>query len=63
MNGSISKYATMHPYEDFAESFAHYLHICDTLDTAREFGLIQALPGGPLSRKLWKPNGCRSPLP
>lgn len=36
----ISKYATMHPYEDFAESFAHYLHICDTLDTAREYGLI-----------------------
>lgn len=40
----ISKYATMHPYEDFAESFAHYLHICDTLDTAREFGLISSAP-------------------
>jgi hypothetical protein len=38
--GFISKYATMHPYEDFAESFAHYLHICDTLGTAREYGLI-----------------------
>ncbi|WP_026266857.1 zinc-binding metallopeptidase family protein [Arthrobacter sp. 131MFCol6.1] len=42
----ISKYATMHPYEDFAESFAHYLHICDTLDTAREFGLIPSTPRG-----------------
>lgn len=42
----ISKYATMHPYEDFAESFAHYLHICDTLDTAREFGLIASALGG-----------------
>ncbi|KIS25662.1 hypothetical protein TV39_19305 [Arthrobacter sp. SPG23] len=40
----ISKYATMHPYEDFAESFAHYLHICDTLDSAREFGLISTTP-------------------
>jgi hypothetical protein len=38
----ISKYATMHPYEDFAETFAHYLHICDTIDTAREFGLVDA---------------------
>jgi hypothetical protein len=35
----ISAYATMHPYEDFAETFAHYLHICDTIETAREFGL------------------------
>ena len=34
----------MHPYEDFAESFAHYLHICDTVDTAREFGLIPKTP-------------------
>ena len=27
-------YATMHPYEDFAETWAHYLHICDTVETA-----------------------------
>ena len=40
----ISRYATMHPYEDFAECFAHYLHICDTVDTAREFGLIPKTP-------------------
>ena len=26
----ISSYATMHPFEDFAETWAHYLHICDT---------------------------------
>lgn len=24
---SISEYATMHPWEDFAETFAHHLHI------------------------------------
>lgn len=35
----VSVYATSHPWEDWAESFAHYLHITDTLDTARHFGL------------------------
>jgi hypothetical protein len=35
----ISRYATMHPYEDWAETFAHYLHILDTLQTAGSFGL------------------------
>ena len=36
----ISEYATMHPWEDFAECFAHYLHITATIDTARESGLV-----------------------
>ncbi len=27
----ISEYATLHPWEDFAETFAHYLHITGTL--------------------------------
>lgn len=40
----ISEYATMHPWEDFAECFAHYLHITDTLDTAACAGLKLA-PG------------------
>lgn len=35
----ISQYATMHPWEDFAETFAHYLHICDTVETASSYGL------------------------
>lgn len=30
----ISAYASSHPWEDFAETFAHYLHMVDTLDTA-----------------------------
>lgn len=38
----ISSYATMHPYEDFAETWAHYLHICDTLETAVSYGLVPA---------------------
>jgi hypothetical protein len=35
----VSHYATTHPWEDFAETWAHYLHIVDTLDTAGAFGL------------------------
>ena len=35
----VSSYATMHPAEDWAETFAHYLHIRDTLDTAAAFRL------------------------
>lgn len=35
----VSSYATMHPAEDWAETFAHYLHIRDTLDTAAAFGM------------------------
>lgn len=35
----ISEYATMHPWEDFAETFAHYLHITGTLQTAAVLGI------------------------
>jgi hypothetical protein len=35
----ISRYASMHPYEDWAETFAHYLHMLDTLQTAESFHL------------------------
>jgi hypothetical protein len=35
----VSAYATMHPWEDFAETWTHYLHMIDTLDTAASFGL------------------------
>lgn len=35
----ISAYAASHPAEDFAETFAHYLHIADALETAAEGGL------------------------
>ncbi|MDJ1114749.1 putative zinc-binding metallopeptidase [Microbacterium dauci] len=36
----LSEYATMHPYEDFAETWAHYLHLQDAMETAKAFGLI-----------------------
>jgi len=40
----ISTYATMHAHEDFAETWAHYLHIRDTIDTARAFELLTEGP-------------------
>ncbi|MGO4330204.1 putative zinc-binding metallopeptidase [Cupriavidus sp. 2TAF22] len=38
-NAYISSYATMHPWEDWAETWAHYLHVVDSLGTALGFGL------------------------
>ncbi|MFT3689944.1 zinc-binding metallopeptidase family protein [Paenirhodobacter sp.] len=35
----VSSYATMHPWEDWAETWAHYLHMVDTLETAAAFGM------------------------
>lgn len=40
----ISFYAKSHPWEDWAETFAHYLHMVDTLETAQHFGLARTLP-------------------
>jgi hypothetical protein len=37
--GFISEYATAHPWEDWAETFAHFLHIVSTLDTASSLPL------------------------
>ncbi|MCG6860238.1 MAG: putative zinc-binding peptidase [Chromatiaceae bacterium] len=35
----VSTYASGHPWEDWAETWAHYLHMVDTLETAWQFGL------------------------
>jgi hypothetical protein len=35
----VSAYATMHPWEDFAETFAHLMHIIDALATLDGFGM------------------------
>jgi hypothetical protein len=40
----VSIYATAHPWEDWAETFAHYLHIHDTLQTAASYGILVAGP-------------------
>lgn len=52
----ISSYATMHPYEDWAETWAHYMHMVDTLETAAACGMAltpdnpgqPAMPAEPL---------------
>jgi len=38
-NRYISAYASAHPWEDWAETWAHYLHIIDTVETAIGFGI------------------------
>ena len=46
----VTTYASAHPWEDFAEIWAHYLHILDTLETASAFGLtLQPQAGVDLS--------------
>ncbi len=51
----VSSYATMHPAEDWAETFAHYLHIRDTLDTSAAFGFAPA--GATYERRILGPSG------
>lgn len=51
----VSSYATMHPAEDWAETFAHYLHIRGTLDTAAAFGVAPA--AATFERKVLGPSG------
>jgi hypothetical protein len=36
----VSAYASIHPWEDWAETWAHYLHMIDALGTATSFGLM-----------------------
>ena len=35
----VTAYASAHPWEDFAETWAHYFHMVDTLETANSFGM------------------------
>jgi hypothetical protein len=43
----VSAYATAHPWEDWAETFAHYLHIHDAHQTATAHGLNTSTPSAP----------------
>ena len=51
----ISSYAASHPWEDFAETWAHYLHIVDTLETAEAFGMKVRHPDGLANDRLYSP--------
>ncbi|MFQ5507714.1 MAG: putative zinc-binding metallopeptidase [Leptospirillia bacterium] len=37
----ISAYASAHPWEDWAETWAHYMHMVDTLETAHAYAFIE----------------------
>lgn len=55
----VSAYATMHPWEDFAETWAHYLHIVDTLEMAYAFHLsvnprIEEAPSATVDRNPYR---------
>ena len=41
----VSAYATAHPWEDWAETWAHYLHMVDLLETAASYNTRLAVPG------------------
>ncbi len=38
-SGYVSFYATMHPWEDWAETWAHYMHMVDAVQTAQQYRL------------------------
>ena len=42
----VSAYATAHPWEDWAETWAHFLHMHDALEVADDFGLRGKSPRG-----------------
>jgi hypothetical protein len=41
----VSAYATSHPWEDWAETWAHYLHMVDLLETAAAYRTSVSVPG------------------
>ena len=41
----VSEYATAHPWEDWAETWAHYLHMVDLLETAAWYNTRVTVPG------------------
>ena len=47
----VSSYASAHPWEDFAETWAHHMHMVDALETAHAFGMTLG-PRGPAGDSL-----------
>lgn len=60
----VSAYASAHPWEDWAETWAHYLHMVDSVDTALSFGLYPpqlSLELEPFdAQSLWRHDCCAS---
>lgn len=51
----VSAYASSHPWEDWAETWAHYLHMVDLLETAASFGTTVTVPGDTQPRAVHDP--------
>jgi hypothetical protein len=56
----VSAYATSHPWEDWAETWAHYLHMVDLLETAASFNTRVEVPGD-LREEVDDPFGTAQP--
>lgn len=56
----VSAYASMHPLEDWAETFAHYLHIWDTVQTAASFGVLVT---GPVDERTGRRDPANASVP
>jgi hypothetical protein len=48
----VSYYASAHPWEDFAESWAQVMHVHDVVSTGAAWGVVEA-PAGPFDPKQW----------
>lgn len=51
----VSAYATAHPWEDWAETWAHYLHIVDLVETAASYRTEITTPGEQEPHPLYDP--------
>ncbi len=60
-DGFVSAYATVHPWEDFAETWAHYLHMVDTLEMAAACGVSVDPPHRDEPRVERVPDPAREP--
>jgi hypothetical protein len=50
----VSFYASAHPWEDYAESWAQVMHVHDVVSTGSAWGVIEA-PGSPFDPERWIP--------
>jgi hypothetical protein len=48
----VSPYATAHPWEDFAESWAQVMHLHDVVTTGAAWGVVE-FPDGPFDPQQW----------
>lgn len=56
----VSAYAAMHPLEDWAETFAHFLHIWDAVQTAASFGVLVV---GPVDDRTGRRDPAKASVP